>query len=131
MLTDIAARHAIANAINAGDAHHTQYDLDAIVAGLREATGGYDIEAMPHDDFWKLVQDNDLSAETITVRTIATHQETEQVIDTETTTRAVLPLADNLDLSAADLGCEPGSTHRIEAVTADGAVIDSYQTTAD
>ncbi|WP_280410773.1 hypothetical protein [Nocardia asiatica] len=60
MLTNLDARNAISEAINAGDAHHTQYDLDAIVAGVHEATGGYDIEAMDTAAFWKLIEDNAL-----------------------------------------------------------------------
>lgn len=56
MLTNLDARNAIADAINAGDAHSDNYDLDAIVADVYAATGDYDIEAMDTAEFWASVE---------------------------------------------------------------------------
>lgn len=54
-----------------------------------------------------------------------------QCIEIENATRDDLPLSDFVDLSAADVGCPSGSLFIVEAVTADGVVVDSLETTAD
>ncbi|WP_040793235.1 hypothetical protein [Nocardia paucivorans] len=127
------ARRFVIEAIDAGDAHHSQYDLDAIVAGIYDATGDYDPEALGHDDFWALVEAHDRITDPIELHTYAippTETGEVQRVSVESATRAALPLADRVEPSAHDLGCEPGAEYRVLAVTPDGAVLDSVIVTA-
>lgn len=121
----------IINLCDCTDALH--YDLDAIAEGVHDIIGSYNVEDMDETEFWKLVEDNDLSGTTIEVHTIATSDEREDCVMIKKMTRqAALPLDEKTDLSADDIGCEPGDEFRIEARTPDDdTLLDSYDTTAD
>lgn len=76
MLTNADARHAIITAIEANGtdtASRDDYDIDAIVKGVHDATGDYDVEAMDTAEFWVLVERNEIPQSSRLARRIVTH----------------------------------------------------------
>lgn len=75
MLTNADARHAVITAIEANGtdvAAADEYDLDAIVHAIHEATGAYDVEAMDPAAFWEIVERHERPASRFTFRALLT-----------------------------------------------------------
>lgn len=65
MFTNLDARDAVIIAIEANGtdvANRNQYDIDAIVAEIRDITGGYDVDAIDSTEFWAIVERHALDA---------------------------------------------------------------------
>lgn len=66
-LTEHDARIAVVAAIEASGtdvARAEEFDVQGIVAEIRDRTGGYDTEALDHDVFWQIVERHALDTET-------------------------------------------------------------------
>lgn len=56
--TDRDARDYLIQAIEAGDAQAEEYDVDAILADMRELAGGWQFEVIDPETFWKVIEKN-------------------------------------------------------------------------
>lgn len=117
MLTNLDARANVIAAIEAGDATRDDFDIDAIVQGVYAATGAYDTEAMEASEFWSLVEENELTGPKNLVTKTQNDSGAWEIVETEDAGDVTSAnLADMIDISATDLGCQPGTEYRVELV---------------
>lgn len=93
MLTNADARRAVITAIEANGtdvASREEYDIDAIVHDIYQATSGYDVDAVDAEEFWAIVERHELRARAAAARDAHNARESRE-------------FADRIDARATDL----------------------------
>ncbi|SRR6266566_2339860 len=120
--TDRDIRDQVQRAV---DASEGTYDVDAIIRDIVQRYGLVDVDTIDHDEFRALVAEHVIDG-TITIDTqVRNPSGSWETIETETA-KAPFGLA-NAEISATDIGGEPGQPIRIETRDSTGAVLDSIE----
>lgn len=134
MITSADIAYQVRNAIESGEGADT-IDQDAIVRDIIAGHGLVNIDTIDTDAFWAIVARNDASQQTITVsapvgdgswQVISCDPATDQSLAYLRTAVSVVDL-DQGELSAHDLGCEPGTVYKVAVLDADDQEIRSVE----
>lgn len=113
MITSDDITRQVTSAVEAnGPALAQGIDVDGIVAEVIQTYGLVSIDDIDHDEFWALVQRYDATQAVWVTTSAPFGPDGWQVVERESAAQVGVDLG-NVELSAADLGCEPGTVCKV------------------